>query len=368
MLKVAITTALATAFAVPAFANPFTDVPVKHWSYDAVAKLAQAGVIDGYNDGTFKGDKTVTRYEMAQIVAKAMQKSLSGDQKQMMDKLAREFSVELNTLGVKVEDIQQQLDGMVKLSGDARVRYANVTDTAEGLDMRARLNVAGKVADGIGFNARLSTGNVDYKANNSNVGIQLDTANVNFAALGMNHTLGRQDIKLGSGFIMDSQFTGIGTQAGDLKVFAGNTKSAERIYAAEYGTKLLGADVTADYLKNEATGDKFLALNTGFKVAKDVTAMAEYVKNDANDSTAYAYGVKFDKIGLSATYRNAEAGAYTGYSTVAGDLNAAAAGTAIKGMEYQYDHNFNKNTNLNVKYQDFENQNTRAAATVNLKF
>ena len=48
MLKVAVVSALTVAFAVPAFANPFTDVPVKHWSYDSVNKLAQAGIIDGY--------------------------------------------------------------------------------------------------------------------------------------------------------------------------------------------------------------------------------------------------------------------------------------------------------------------------------
>ena len=89
-----------TAFA----ANPFVDVPAKHWSYDAVAKLAQAGIVDGYGDGTFKGDKTMTRYEMATVVAKAMAKSDKADaeQKAAIDKLAAEYSAELSNLGVKV--------------------------------------------------------------------------------------------------------------------------------------------------------------------------------------------------------------------------------------------------------------------------
>ena len=52
----------ATAFA----ANPFSDVPAGHWAYAAVAKLAAAGIVDGYPDGTYKGDRTMTRYEMAQ--------------------------------------------------------------------------------------------------------------------------------------------------------------------------------------------------------------------------------------------------------------------------------------------------------------
>ena len=48
-----------TAFA----ANPFSDLPTGHWAYGAVAKLAAAGVVDGYPDGTFQGDRTMTRYE-----------------------------------------------------------------------------------------------------------------------------------------------------------------------------------------------------------------------------------------------------------------------------------------------------------------
>ncbi|MDF2876701.1 MAG: S-layer protein, partial [Sporomusa sp.] len=52
--------------------NPFGDVPVKHWSYDSVSKLVEAGIIDGYGDKTFRGDKTLTRYEMSQLVARAM--------------------------------------------------------------------------------------------------------------------------------------------------------------------------------------------------------------------------------------------------------------------------------------------------------
>ncbi len=111
------------AFAAPALANPFADVPAKHWAYDAVNKLAQAGVVDGYGDGTFRGDKTVTRYEMAQIISKAMNKDLNADQKTVVDKLSREFSTELTSMGVKVEGMQQQLDNMVKVSGDARIRY-----------------------------------------------------------------------------------------------------------------------------------------------------------------------------------------------------------------------------------------------------
>ena len=74
-------------------ANPFSDVPAGHWAYDSVAELAAAGVVDGYGDGTFGGDKLMTRYEMAQIVAKAMANGAN------VDKLAAEFADELGQPG-----------------------------------------------------------------------------------------------------------------------------------------------------------------------------------------------------------------------------------------------------------------------------
>ena len=54
--------------------NPFSDVPAGHWAYESIAKLSAAGVIEGYGDDTFRGSRLMTRYEMAQIVAKALSK------------------------------------------------------------------------------------------------------------------------------------------------------------------------------------------------------------------------------------------------------------------------------------------------------
>lgn len=368
LLKVAITTALAVTFAAPAFAaNPFTDVPAKHWAYDAVSKLAQAGIVDGYSDKTFKGDKTVTRYEMAQIVAKAMGKSLNSDQKAMVDKLAKEFSTELDTLGVKVDGMQDQINNMVKISGDARIRYENTKDTVDGTDARARITFDGKISNNIKFNARLTSGNIAYNQNGA-VNAAVDTANVTFGALGLTNTIGRQDIKLGSGFMMDTQFNGIKTAVGGLRVYAGNMKTAEKVYAGEYGFDLLGAKLTADYIDNKTTNNKYYGLNAGFGLFDGVAGNLEYVKNDTTGETAKAYGVKFTKLGLSATYRDVQGSAYTSYATMASDLNAIAGGTSFKGMEYQYDKALDKNTALVVKYQDFKDMKARTAATVNVKF
>lgn len=370
MLKIAVTTALTVAFAVPVFASPFSDVPVKHWSYDAVTKLKQAGIVDGYSDNTFKGDKTVTRYEMAQIVAKAMTKTLNADQKNMVDQLSREFATELNTMGVKVDGIQDQIDNMVKVSGDARVRYTDAGEViGDKMDLRARVSVDGKINDNLKFNTRLSGSFNPSDSNNNDVFAKLDTANVNFNAFGLNNTLGRQDVKLGSGILMDDTINGLMTKAGGLKLYAGKTTGgavtvADTMYGAEYGFNALGAKLTADYLK---IGDnKAYAINGTAPIAAGVTGIADYIKNDTNNATATAFGVKFNNAGLTVMHRDADANVYNAYS--AGDLIALPTNVAIKGMEYQYDKNLGKNAALNVKYQDFDNMDTRTSAAVNVKF
>ena len=97
-----------------AAANPFSDVPADHWAYDAVAQLADDGVIEGYGDGTYRGQNEITRYEMAQMVAKAMAKEdqVNAQQKAMIDRLAAEFSEELGNLGVRVENLEQKADNV----------------------------------------------------------------------------------------------------------------------------------------------------------------------------------------------------------------------------------------------------------------
>ena len=123
----ALTTALVVGAASTTFAasNPFSDVPADHWAYDAVSQLAADGVIEGYGDTTFHGDKNITRYEMAQMVAKAMAKTdVSAADKAMIDKLAAEFADELNNLGVRVSNLEKHAD-MVKWNGEARYTYSS---------------------------------------------------------------------------------------------------------------------------------------------------------------------------------------------------------------------------------------------------
>ena len=128
----AITAALIVGVASTTFAanNPFSDVPADSWAYDAVSTLAADGVIDGYPDGTYQGQNTMTRYEMAQIVARAMAKTdLEKADKALVDKLAAEFADELDNLGVRVADLEKKSDNVV-WKGELRYRYVDASSDA----------------------------------------------------------------------------------------------------------------------------------------------------------------------------------------------------------------------------------------------
>ena len=144
-MKKSLVLAMAMALGVTASAyaaNPFSDVPAGHWAYDSISKLAAAGVIEGYGDDTFRGDRLMTRYEMAQIVAKAMAKGAN------VDKLAAEFADELDALGVRVAALEKKADN-VKITGQIRWHYADISGdkSAYQHQLRTRLLLTGKVND-----------------------------------------------------------------------------------------------------------------------------------------------------------------------------------------------------------------------------
>lgn len=106
--------------------------------------------------------------------------------------------------------------------------------------------------------------------------------------------------------IFGDKMTGIATNIADVKLFAGNTNKAERVYAAEYSTNALGANLTADYLKNNTTGDKFYGANAAFGVAEGVTANVEYIKIKILAMLLQWHGLKFNNIGLTANLQRCE--------------------------------------------------------------
>ena len=120
LAAVAALTAGVSAYA----ANPFSDVSTDHWAYQAVADLSAQGVVEGYPNGTFQGEKHITRYEVAQIVARllAQESQLNAQQKATVEKLAAEYADELNNLGVRVSNLENKV-GNVTWTGDARVKF-----------------------------------------------------------------------------------------------------------------------------------------------------------------------------------------------------------------------------------------------------
>ena len=117
MLAAMAVLSVTTAFA----ANPFSDVTPDSWAYQAISQLAASGIVNGYPDGTFKGQKEITRFEMAQMVAKAManQDRANAEQQAMINRLSDEFFNELNNLGVRVGRLEDRV-GNVKVTGDVQ--------------------------------------------------------------------------------------------------------------------------------------------------------------------------------------------------------------------------------------------------------
>lgn len=165
-LKAAIASCFACAAVTVSAANPFTDVSSDDWAYQAVASLSDEGVIDGYSDGTFRGDKHVTRYEIAQIVARLMAKedTLNASQKETLAKLSSQYANELKDLGVRIAELEKKR-GATDLITELRVqsidRYDNVfkgnVQKHNEISTRVRLNTITPVNDRVHLYGQIET-------------------------------------------------------------------------------------------------------------------------------------------------------------------------------------------------------------------
>lgn len=143
---VAVAVVALVAFSAPVFAstNPFMDVPMNHWAYDAIGQLAAHGILSGYPDGTYKGKQPTTRYEMASALARALavvdMTKASKQDVEMLKKLVVEFKDELEALGVRVDDLDERVKvledrlGGWKLSGVLRLDIRNYGDRDAGTE------------------------------------------------------------------------------------------------------------------------------------------------------------------------------------------------------------------------------------------
>lgn len=111
-MKAKVLAALAATMAVGATcafaANPFVDVPTDSWAYKSVVELADSGIVQGVDGKYFEGNRNITRYEAAEMVAKAMahMDRATVEQRALINKLADEYADELNNLGVRVSNLE----------------------------------------------------------------------------------------------------------------------------------------------------------------------------------------------------------------------------------------------------------------------
>ena len=277
-----------TAFA----ANPFSDVTPDSWAYQAVSQLANAGIVNGYPDGTFKGQNNITRYEMAQMVAKAManQDRANAEQQAMINRLADEFSNELNNLGVRVARLEDRV-GNVKVTGDARLRYQDAEHAKSKFDARARVQFNAKVNDRTDAVVRLTSGNfeVGKSQNCGKANATVDRAYVNHK-FGERVSLkaGRFGQTIGGGLAFDGTFDGAQLNAGNDKIQA----------QAAYGYMVSGE--AAGLSKEQNVTNTYLGLNG--KVGKHTMVGGFYDRVNQDGSNGYKniYGfnanANFDKV------------------------------------------------------------------------
>ena len=303
----AITAALVVGAASTTFAaaNPFSDVPADSWAYDAVTTLAADGVIDGYPDGTYKGQNTMTRYEMAQIVARAMAKTdLEKADKALVDKLAAEFAEELDNLGVRVADLEKKSDN-VKWGGELRYRYYDENHDAKAdetynkvlfrLEPKAYIGNSGWTA-----NARLDY-EMDLSSDENDNNVEVDRAWVEGPLFGATVQAGRVPLFTAQGMLFDDRISG--------------------------GTVAFGSD---QFTTTLAAG----RYNPEHSNIRNINGKDTVIAN-AKDITAEYYGVQFDYLPTEKIAVNAGYTALNGYE----DETDSDASIWYLGGSYAFDSN-----------------------------
>ena len=301
-MKKSLVLAMAMALGVTASAyaaNPFSDVPAGHWAYDSINKLAAAGVVEGYGDTTFGGDKLMTRYEMAQIVAKAMAKGAN------VDKLAAEFADELDNLGVRVANLEKKADN-VKITGELRYHYAETDKDSQSAgfenQLRSRIWVNGAINDDWTYTGMLE--NIQNLANDKgDETTKFQRAYVNGKLGGVKVQAGRYHTKWSEGNVYDNRFDGIQASYGkDVKLMVGYGKADNMTGIADIdnGKKSNAKDTV--YAELSGNVGK-LALAAGYYDFNDIGEV------DGDDDNIWTIGAtySFDKnFKLGAMYLQGE--------------------------------------------------------------
>ena len=398
-MKKSLVLAMAMALGVTASAyaaNPFSDVPAGHWAYDSINKLAAAGVIEGYGDSTFGGDKLMTRYEMAQIVAKAMAKGAN------VDKLAAEFADELDNLGVRVAALEKKADN-VKITGTIKASYSSYDGDKLNVDgkkaptnhqgrLRSDLWVKGDINDDWTYSAMFRNQQffTNDKGNSGEEDVAFQRAYVNGRVGGLAVQAGRYNkTDITGGNIHDNRVDGVQVSYGkDVKLTAGYGKATgvaviagenKDVAYAELGAKLGAVDAFAGYYKFDnllkaADDDAIWTVGLGFDLAKDLKLTGTYLRSDVDavtvDSVKYndvdkdgyvvalaykgAKAAKAGSWGLNASYYDQGAG-----TVVAHTMDGIYFDEGFKGYSVGANYALAKNIVAGVTYYDLESKEAK---------
>jgi hypothetical protein len=254
-----------------AFAAPLTDVPANHWAYDSVNRLVQDGIIEGYGDGTFKGEKTLTRYEFAIAVSKAIDKYNKADTQQrvLIDKLSAEFATELNTIGVRLSKLENnastvKFTGYIKINGGVNCSLSGTSDPISNpashyiYDLVA-LKIAAPLNDKMDF-----IGSLDGKNTNNNYSPSdgktyssstffLGTAYLKYknAIKGTDVTVGREPLVLGQTGLVASTISAAGG-VDDVRLSFNYGKFSAFAAVADLNGYVYGYNSSNIYLNNNS--------------------------------------------------------------------------------------------------------------------
>ena len=333
-MKKSLVLAMAMALGVTASAyaaNPFSDVPAGHWAYDAVNKLAAEGVVDGYPDGTYGGDKLMTRYEMAQIVAKAMAKGAN------VDKLAAEFADELDSLGVRVANLEKKADN-VKITGQIRASYRDVSGDRDGHEgkLRTRLFINGQVNEDWTYTARLQNEQV-YSDEDAEDDAKVNWAFVSGRVGGVKMDAGRMDFVQGD--VLDTRADGVKLAYGsDVKVFGWAMKAlSDDVASLAIGDEEV---FTEDEIKDGASlvedGDRFYVAGVEANIGAVNTAVKYYNADNLRDQEIWEVALK-GEVTKDLTLRGSWFyGDSDGYDGVADRLNESTDNNGwLVGLTYK---------------------------------
>ncbi|WP_455654944.1 S-layer homology domain-containing protein [Phascolarctobacterium sp.] len=382
-MKKSLVLAMAMALGVTASAyaaNPFSDVPAGHWAYDSINKLAAAGIVDGYGDSTFGGDRLMTRYEMAQIVAKAMAKGAN------VDRLAAEFADELDSLGVRVAALEKKSDN-VKITGEVRYHYADHSknDAKYDTKLRSRIFINGQINDDWKYTGMLEN-NENLKDDAGVEKVVYQRAYVNGKLGGVAVQAGRYNLKLADGNVYDTRFDGVQFAYGkDIKLTAGYGKatpstlvrfdSDETLYVDLTG-KVGALELGAGYydfknLLGLDVDDSIFQVNANYAFTKDLKLGAMYLKGDADHSNLTKRNSDDDGFVVSLGYKGAKAAVPGSWGLAAKYYDQGAAtyidhtmnGRAdemfgFKGYGLTANYTFAKNIVGQVEYYDLKDKET----------